>query len=440
MKLQELQALARPDAVIRLPAQTNVPLTDRVGALIDTPAFNRLRRITQLGVVSLVYPGAQHTRFEHCLGVYYLTLRYLRQLSREARGVLDDRHGALLVVGALLHDIGHLPFGHILEDMEVAPIPSHERRAEQLVASRPVASVLRRRWGIRPAEVLALASAPRPRGKAERLMRSVLSGPIDVDKMDYLARDSLHCGVPYGLHFDRERLIASLVLNARGDGLAISEKGKTAAELMVFARYVMFAEVYWHHAVRAASVMVQRAVYDGMKQLDVPFLLGLTEAEFVRYVSEQGGAASTTQLMSGVFGPERRLYKRVLELAKFQGDPLYERLARRPFAWLVACARNLARRLRRRLRRPDIADHHILIDAPPPRTEVQFDVSVHLRAQRRYVPLAELSPVVRALAVEQFDDYVKRVRVLCEPGLVSRLARVRHLRRIVEDAVAETDA
>ena len=76
----------------------------------------------------------------------------------------------------------------------------------------------------------------------------MLSGPIDIDKMDYLARDSLHAGVPYGRNFDQQRLIGSLCLNEAGDGLAITDKGKTAAEMMVFARYVMFSEVYWHHA------------------------------------------------------------------------------------------------------------------------------------------------------------------------------------------------
>ena len=441
MDTLELQALSRPETVIRIPAQTNVPVTDRVRELIDTPAFSRLRRMTQLGVVGLVYPGAQHTRFEHSLGVYYLSLRYLRQLGGAGGDAIGDHQGSVLVVAALLHDVGHFPFGHILEDMESAAIPSHEQRSEQLVASGAVSSVLRRRWGIRPDEVCALwGKAADGSAKGERLMRSVLSGPIDVDKMDYLARDSLHCGVPYGLHFDRERLIASLVPNAAGDGLAISDKGKTAAELMVFARYVMFAEVYWHHAVRAASVMVQRAVYDALDDLDAGTLLGLTESEFVRYVSEQGRTPSTRELMAGVFGPDRRLYKRVAEWAKFQGDPRYDRLARRPYPWLVSCATSLARVLRRHVRGADVADHHILIDGPPVRTEVQFEVPVYLRGQGRYIPLTAVSPVVRALATDQFDDYVKRVRVLCAPHLVGQLSRVRGLDHLIDEAIAEVEA
>ena len=106
---------------------------------------------------------------------------------------------------------------------------------------------MRDEWGVKPRDVVALLSE-KPRDRCGRLLRSMLSGPIDIDKMDYLDRDSLHAGVPYGRNFDQPRLIGSLCLNEAGDGLAITEKGKTAAEMMVFARYVMFSEVYWHHA------------------------------------------------------------------------------------------------------------------------------------------------------------------------------------------------
>ena len=127
------------------------------------------------------------------------------------------------------------------------------------------------------------------RDPARRILQSILSGPIDVDKMDYLARDSLHAGVPYGRHFDQGRLLASLCLNMAGDGLAITDKGKTAAEMMVFARYVMFSEVYWHHAVRAATAMLQRAFYTLYGQLDLDALLRLTDAPMIAALEEAAG-------------------------------------------------------------------------------------------------------------------------------------------------------
>ncbi len=107
---------------------------------------------------------------------------------------------------------------------------------------------------------------------SSRLRRSILSGPIDIDKMDYLVRDSQHCGVPYGRHFDRNRLMNSLIVNEAGDGLAITSKGRTAAEMMVFSRYVMFTEVYWHHAVRSATTMFARAFFELMPRLNLSSL------------------------------------------------------------------------------------------------------------------------------------------------------------------------
>src|SRR5690606_7299374 len=130
--------------------------------------------------------------------------------------------------------------------------------AGSLLHDSHLSQQLRSDWGIEPDDVLRLLRGPVEQ-TSHRILRSMLSGPIDIDKVDYLMRDSLHAGVPYGRNFDQRRLVRSLCLNQAGEGLAITSKGKTAAELMVFARYVMFSEVYWHHTVRAATAMLQRA-------------------------------------------------------------------------------------------------------------------------------------------------------------------------------------
>ena len=166
----------------------------------------------------------------------------------------------MFIAAALLHDLGHWPFCHPIEDIRLPSVPSHELFANSFLLEGEMGDVLRHDWGINPRDVVALLSE-KPRDAAARILTSMLSGPIDIDKMDYLFRDSLHAGVPYGRHFDQQRLLGSLCLNQAGDGLAITDKGKTAAELMVFARYVMFSEVYWHHGVRAATAMLQRAFY-----------------------------------------------------------------------------------------------------------------------------------------------------------------------------------
>jgi uncharacterized protein len=117
LKLPELQALESSRSVLRIPPELDVPVTKRVLELIDSPAFQRLRRISQLGLVSQVYPGATHTRFEHSLGVYRLALQYLRSLAGQADFVqrVDEREAITFILAALLHDIGHWPFCHPIE-------------------------------------------------------------------------------------------------------------------------------------------------------------------------------------------------------------------------------------------------------------------------------------------------------------------------------------
>ena len=147
----------------------------------------------------------------------------------------------------------------------------------------------------------------------------MLSGPIDIDKMDYLFRDSLHAGVPYGRHFDQQRLLGSLCLNQAGDGLAITDKGKTAAELMVFARYVMFSEVYWHHGVRAATAMLQRAFYLLHGALDLDALFRMTREEIYRRVGAgRPAAARPASCSTACSAPTRRLYKRLAQYSFFE--------------------------------------------------------------------------------------------------------------------------
>ncbi|HBO45309.1 MAG TPA: metal-dependent phosphohydrolase [Planctomycetaceae bacterium] len=435
LDIPEIGGLDSRKSVVRIPPELDIPLTPRVRQLIDTSEFRRLNQISQLGLVSLVYPAALHTRFEHCLGVYRLALLFLRRLAH------DDRFGRAVgradaerfLVAALLHDLGHWPFCHPIEDMHLTGVPSHELFANSFLLEGEIADVLRTDWGIAPREIISLLSE-KPRDTASKILASMLSGPVDIDKMDYLFRDSLHAGVPYGRNFDHQRLIGSLCLSESGDSLAITDKGKTAAEMMVFSRYVMFSEVYWHHGVRAATAMLQRAFYLLHGQLDLDVLFRLPERAMIAELEEAADRSPAAELLAGLWGPRRRLYKRLAQYNCLEHPALHARLARRPYPWLCACAEQFAVIASTALGRV-VAPHEILIDAPPVHREVQFNVTVYSPKEDRYRPLDEVSPVVRTLARDQFDDYVKRVRFFVHPRLVESLCRVERLDDLVDKAI-----
>lgn len=436
LDLPELTSLGSGRGLVRIPMELDVPFTPRVRAIVDSAEFQRLSRITQLGLASRVYPGATHTRFEHALGVFHNALRYLDHLQHNERftAVVTPRHARLFAVSALLHDLGHWPFCHPIEDMALEGLPPHEEfAAEFLAPGSSLSRVLENEWEVTGDEVLDVL-VKRTDSPAMRLVRSMLSGPIDVDKMDYLDRDSLHAGVPYGRNFDRHRLIQSLVLNEAGDGLAITTKGRTAAELMVFARYVMFSEVYWHHAVRSATTMFARAFYELHSGLELRAFFTRSEAETIAALRKSARGTTAESLIEGVFGPTRRLHKRLAEFSVYQHPECYAALAGQPFATLVERARELAAALSQETG-VRIGETDILLDAPPPHREVEFAVDIHFPKENAYRPLQEVSPVVDALATRQFDDCVKRVRIFGAAEVVDHLPSHARLVEIVAEVV-----
>ena len=386
--------------------------------LIDTPAFQRLRHISQLGLVGHVYPAANHHRFEHSLGVFRMALLFLRQLAhqQEFAEIVSPAEAESFLLAALLHDIGHWPFCHPIEDMSLPEVDSHEAMAARFIGGEEIKTLIENDWSASVDDVLTLINRT-GESRAERLLQSVLSGPIDIDKMDYLYRDSLHAGVPYGQNFDAPRLIGSLCLNESGDRLAISHKGRTAAEMMIFSRYIMFSEVYWHHAVRSATAMLQRAFYlsrDTFRDQDQSgswFALGEHEMLTQWMAGAEGVPA---ELLEQLFGPKRRLYKRVASFSYSENRELFDSLSRRRYQELVDRGSELAVLLSERTGTPFFSDD-VLIDAPPMGLEVQCNIEVKNLKSNKFQPLSELSPVVDTLARNQFDNFVKRVRIFVPP-------------------------
>lgn len=430
--IEELRALAVPQHWVRIAPEVDVPLTPRVTRLLDSPPLRRLARVSQLGLVSQVYPGAIHHRLEHSLGVYRHALEVLSRLLVEPgfASNITERQAGTFVAASLLHDVGHWPFCHPIEDMQLAGLPRHEVLARDWLEQPEMAALVKADWSSVD-EICDLLSG-RYRDRGSELLGSLLSGPIDIDKMDYLVRDSLHAGVPYGRHFDIRRLLGSLVPHPELPRMALGEKGRTAAEMMVFARYVMFSEVYWHHAVRSATAMLQRAVYMLQGEIDLVAMTRLDDHQWIASLCRAAEGTAAEPLVSGLFGDRRQLWKRVAEFDRLQHGDLHAQLARRPYGWLVRCSEALAGRLARDLG-VEVGLADVLIDAPPVKLEVDINMDV-VRRDGSVCPLGEISPVVEALARRQFDNHVKRVRVFVRPDIRKALEGGQLDEKLLEEA------
>lgn len=220
-------------------------------ALVNSRPLQRLRSIRQLGFAHLVFPGAEHSRFSHALGAMELAGRVYDALAPKSAGLLPYAHDArprrLVRAAALLHDIGHAPFSHSAEGLFEGGI-DHEEMTRRLLRLPDVEAAFGRHGeGIGTAEVAALLKGE---GAGERrLLCQIVSGELDVDKMDYLLRDSLYCGVRYG-SYDLDRVLDTLVPIADPEtgawGLGVDEGGIHAIEALVLARYYMFTQVYFN--------------------------------------------------------------------------------------------------------------------------------------------------------------------------------------------------
>lgn len=265
----------------------HVMLTPALKTLLEHRLYRRLNSISQLGLVSQVYPGAKHTRREHSLGTYANAIRMLRALYEDIysplfRQIVTEEDCRALLLATVLHDIGHFPLAHDLEDIDKQMFSHTELTLAMLKGewdkkkrgskplSFPSLEDVFLAWQTTPERVTGILAAKPMTASANRrdkLLRSLISSPIDADKLDYLVRDATHTDVPYPLGIDVGMLLKSLTVvildqsNARDvPVIGVHAKGKVAAEFLTMARYAMFSQVYWHHAVRAQKAMLARAV------------------------------------------------------------------------------------------------------------------------------------------------------------------------------------
>ena len=296
---------------LRDPLWNNIRIEGPYLRLLDAAPFQRLRYVRQLGLAHLVYPGATHSRFEHALGAYHLAQETVRVLEDQgALAGIAAEEPAIVVAAALLHDIGHYPFSHALEELGVA---HHESVAGPLLADGEVGEILRAEFAAdAPQRVLALV-----RGESASPLQGLISGSIDLDKIDYLKRDAMMCGVAYG-EIDVDRLRHALVVlddpQTGRRAIGMREKGLSALESLLFAKYQMYRNVYWHHAVRSATAMYKRLVEDALLDgaLAEGELVSFTD-EGILHALERGSSGALLDAIR-----TRRQHKRALEVPAYE--------------------------------------------------------------------------------------------------------------------------
>ena len=397
--------------LVRDPVWGDIELPDWTRSLLDTREMQRLRRIRQLGLAYLVYPGAQHSRFEHSLGTANAARLILTAIGREG-----DPWADAVLIAALLHDIAHVPFGHTFED-ERPLLPRHDTEGRMRPA---LAGDIRRPLHELPAGEQALGLLLGD-GAVPHWARDVVSGPLDADLLDYLRRDAYMTGIRQ--QYD-ERVLQTLEVVDGRLGVRLERHGRIRPDarseiLQLFRmRYLLTERVYLHHTKIAAGAMVAKAVELACEQgLDPTSLLGL------------GDDALLDLLASGQYGDEakeladavgcRRLYKRAFVLDRpSAGQARLEQLR------LALEPRSARREAEERIARAGGAPSvQVVISCPPP---PEFrEMRVPTRLPSGVYPLDAPPGGDREvdLLADRYRD-LWAVSVFVAPGLMPRAADI----------------
>jgi HD superfamily phosphohydrolase len=413
----------QPVGTVRDSLYDLIPLGKRELKLINTAEFLRLQQVKQLGFVYRIWPGATHSRYEHSLGCYNLAIRALRALLlRGSEGGLDGITTSsvqTLVVASLLHDIGHYPFSHTIEDLG-GPIVNHEQAGRAIIEKSEIATILERDYQLSPQRVADFIDPPKTRARSadDELLAHLLSGALDVDKLDYLPRDARACNVPYG-GVDVSRLLSALRVHREPNCIVVSHKGISPLNSLLHARQEMFDNIYWHHTSRSFQVMLVRAVHDAISAgaLTGEQLMNLTDASLLTLLENTQMPVSTQALAASL--ELRRPYKVVLEVSSPAGR-LFSRLE--ALFWDAERRRRVEHSLATALAEmleEEIADYEVLFDIPRPE---KWEMDVWISFEHPPVGMKSLMKWVEVTGQQpddlaRYEQHQRRIRVVVSERL-----------------------
>ena len=402
----------------------DVPVDKAVRKLLETAAVARLKGMSELGFAFYAFPAAKHTRFDHAIGVYYLTRMTLKRII-DSGAYLEDRDVRGSLAAALLRDVGCYPYASAAEGIRLPGMLSRDEATRHQIEETEVADVLRENWELEPHNVFRLVArsdasddtegAPlRNLTPTEHLSRDLLSGSLDIVTLDRLVRDARGAKVPYGI-LDVEALLNSLRIVGQENRaiLVLDEAGVGHLQSFVFARYLMHYNVYGHHSLRLPAVMFLRAVQDAIQaeKITSEKLAHQDDAGALALISESAEPDSSSAILTKRL-IERQPYKRALELD--ERHPSYASLTklREDASWRRRVEEAWARYLTR-YRKGTAGPFDILIDLPKRK---HYNVGLRLI---RHSPLpGERNPVswhdVSGLSEEDMTRYhapLHRIRI-----------------------------
>jgi HD superfamily phosphohydrolase len=409
------------DAVVADHRRAMVCLSPAVRRLIALPSFVRLARIRQLGFLSWLWPQATHTRYDHSLGCYALAQQTIQSLLRWYP-ILDEQAALAFQLASLLHDLGHYAFAHCLEEIG-PPLPSHEQVGRQVIEHSEIATFIEREYQLSPGRIADLVDPPQSWAlpAEDAWLASLLSGALDIDKLDYLPRDARACQVSYG-YIDVPQLLACLrvVQSAHGQPLvALDHKGVGALAAFLHARQAMYLTVYGHPQNRACQAMLRRAVQDALLQetITAEQVTHLDDNALLRLVAGDDQPRSTQLLAHSL--ARQHIYGEVLEISP----------AAHRFSALVTLIEDTWQRRRveqhladalRGLLERDIHDYEVLLDIPRAKS---WEMEGWLWYDSPPIGCQELVPWRSALGLCSAD--LKRYEDARRPIRVFASARVR---------------
>jgi HD superfamily phosphohydrolase len=360
--------------VVLDPVHGYIELEDFMQELLATPQMQRLRRVKQLGYSNLVYPGANHTRFEHSLGTMHLASMLIKNLDS-----IEEEKKKEIKAASLLHDIGHGPFSHVTENI----IDKYTRRRhediKEILGKGELREVLEK-YGVSAGNVSKHV-------KGETSVGQIISSEIDVDKMDYLVRDAHYTGVAFGV-VDYNRLINKM--DFYEDRLVVEQGGLKAAESLLVSRFWMNTSVYYHHVTRISESMCSKAVEYMIEnqELDPAGLRQMDDIDLIAAMRKAMGYAGDLSRRLDA----RKLFKRALYVGLEdvgKGVLKYRDKIQRTENEIAELA--------------GVDPQYVLVDIP--KTPEMLEMRAMIKTDHKMIPLNEASHFVSILQAAHMDNW-----------------------------------